>query len=170
MVEFLFASDMPNWITLLITLGVPTLTWLWQKRRVSHVTGLEVSLHKSTMQMNSKKYPSVEFEFANKTDKRVTVMYPNIKNSTEKFNITKGATRDIGQGTYELKFLDQCNRYSQHRVEIDIEKNDRTALPLEKIDSELLSKKPNSFFPRKYFTLEYEVLCGKRWYKVSTNY
>ena len=71
MKEFLLASDMPNWLTLLITLGTSALTgfltWLLQKRKRSHVLGLEVRPHEETMLMRSKEYLCVEFEFANRT-------------------------------------------------------------------------------------------------------
>lgn len=175
MVEFLSASEMPNWITLILGASnlIGFLTWLWRKRKMSHVPGLEVSLSESTMQINSEESLAVGFEFANRTNKRVIVLHPTVKNRTELFTIAKRASEDIAQRTSELKFLDQCGGYSQHVVTIDTGQNAHTALPLKEIPPELISrfsKKPSILFSRKYFTLEYEVLYGKRWYKVSTNY
>lgn len=174
MIEFLSASEMPNWITLILGANlIGLLTWLWRKRKVSHITGLEVSLNESTMQINSEESHAVVFEFANRTDKRVIVLHPIVKNRTELFPISKRTSEDIAQRTSELKFLDQCGGYSQHVVTIDTGQNAHTALPLKEIPPELISrisKRPSILFSRKYFTLEYEVLYGKRWYKVSTNY
>ena len=106
-------------------------------------------------------------------DKRVIVMQPTVKNCTKLFPIETSVSSDISQGKFELKFLDQYGKYSQHLVTIDTGYNARTSLAVKEIHPELISHKPNilrrNFCP-KYFTLEYEVLCGKRLYKVSTNY
>lgn len=171
-------KDLPNWLTLLVSLGVGVISafvakW-WARRRHRFVPGLEVVREKSSGKIDGAAAASIKFRFLNKTGSVVHIQHPQLRAVTKHLALHAGTWTDSATGSCELKFLNPENRtYERRHTTIETHAEAETDIFVATSpDLDVL----NYTAPRwrrlfrcpKYFILEYVVIVGARLVRVRT--
>jgi len=171
---WLKANDIPNWIAIVLW---PLAIFLWDRRTVSTIPNLEVSLFKGKTKIGENdESDALYLKFLNNTSSIIYLTNICILNCSKKFHVDPAAARDIAKSSYELKFPNGKDGYLTER-QIILHTNAETSTSLSvknSITDDMLSYKPNilrQVFRRpKYFCLQYIALVGNKRYRVSTTY
>ena len=168
--------DLPNWVAFLFSLIVwPITIFLWQRRKISSVPGLEVHFSPGDMTIDGKHFSAVGMRFVNHTGSVVYVSGLHAQRCSKLFPIPLEAARDIAKNSYHLKFMDDGGHFSKREVTIQTNEAQHTGLPVAAL-------MPSAFYgyvrpwykrllrQRKYFVLEYTVMVGSTKHAVATRY
>lgn len=170
------ANDLPNWFALAFTAVLwPVVLFLWQRRKVNGVPGLEAHFVAGHISFGGKSYDAVDINFTNHTGSVVYISGARIRSCTRAFPVPVEASRDVAANSYRLKFLDSTGNFTMREVTLQTAEAVRTSMPA-------ASPMPVAFFGyaplsfaryfryRKYFVLEYTVMVGTSRYLVATYY
>lgn len=175
--EWLKLNDIPNWITLLFSLIVwPIVLFLWNKRIFKNIANLEVSITIDQMTMGATSSDCINFKFLNNTGSIVYIANARIANCSKEFCVHPNASRDIAESSYELKFFNNgTSSFTEKQIILQTNEENYTSLGIKKsLSEDFFTYKPSwirkLFRWRKYFTLEYIAMVGKKRFKVKTIY
>jgi hypothetical protein len=170
------ANDIPNWIVLLFTAIVwPIVLFIWQRRTVNNVSGLEVRLSPGNIHINGQPHNAVSIDVINHTGAVVYVTGARIKSCSAHFPVPAAASRDIAEGSYHLAFIDPTGQFSQRELTLQTNQTSRTAIPVTSAFGQSFYTYRAPWYRRlvrakKYFVLEYVAMVGKKRYSVRTLY
>lgn len=174
--QWLRANDLPNWIAIAFSLIVwPVVLFLWQRRRVSSVEGLEVHFFRGSIQINGKDFPAVDVRFTNHTGAVVYVREVRVRSCTAKFSVPLEAARDVSSNSYHLKFNYGDGAFVHREVTLQTTESAQSCMPVAASLSDAFFAYVQPWYLRlirrhTYFILEYTALVGSSRYLVSTGY
>lgn len=170
------ANDLPNWVILLFTaIAWPIVLFIFQKRAVNNIPGLEVRFEPGRITISDHSYPAVAIDFINHTGSVVYLTSAGIRRCSRLFLVPISAGRDIARGLHHLSFLGQKGQFNERELTLQTNASTRTAIAV-------YSEIATSFYKyrapwykrllrvRKYFVLEYVAMVGNKRYSVSTLY
>jgi hypothetical protein len=174
--EWSRANDLPNWVAAAFSLILwPLVLFLWQRRRVNSVAGLEVHFFRGTITIGGKDFPAVDIRFTNHTGAVAYVSGVRVRDCTTQFLVPLAAARDISSNSYHLKFNYGDGAFEHREVTLQTNATAQSCMPV-------TVSPPDSFFAharpwymraikwRKYFILEYTALVGSTRHLVATRY
>jgi hypothetical protein len=174
--EWLRANDLPNWVAIAFSLIVwPAVIFLWQRRRVSSVAGLEVHFFRGSIQINGKDFSAVDVRFTNHTGAVVYVRGVRVRDCTAKFPVPLEAARDVSSNSYHLKFNYGDGAFVHREVTLQTTESAQSCMPVGTSLSDAFFVHVQPWYLRlirrqTYFVLEYTALVGSSRYLVSTRY
>ena len=176
LLEWLRTNDLPNWIAIAFSLIVwPVVLFLWQRRRVSSIPGLEVHFFRGSIKINGNDFSAIDVRFTNHTGAVVYVRGVRVRGCTANFPVPLEAARDVSSNSYHLKFNYGDGAFVHREVTLQTTESAQSCMPV-------AASLPDAFFvhvqPRylrllrrhAYFVLEYTALVGSSRYLVSTRY
>jgi hypothetical protein len=170
------ANDIPNWVAVAFT-GVawPITLFLWHRRKVNSVPGLEVHFAAGEIQIGGKPHAAVDVQFTNHTGSVVYISGARIRSCTKEFPVPVEAARDIAQGSYHLKFMDEGGQFVRREVTLQTNTSQKTCMPTTAaLASNFYTHSPTwlarHLRRRKYFVIEYTAMVGTTRHAVATVY
>jgi hypothetical protein len=169
-------NDIPNWVVVAFTgIGWPIALFLWHRRTVNSVPGLEVHFAAGKITIGDKPYSAVDVQFTNHTGAVAYVSGARIRSCTRVFPVPVEAARDIAKGSYHLKFIRENGAFDLREVTLQTSASAKTCMPTTpELTGEFYTHSP-SWVARlsrhqKYFVLEYTAMVGTTRYAVATVY
>src|SRR5438046_4206476 len=171
-----------NWIQfwlqfLLIAIVWPLAVWLWTKRKVASVNGLEIHLVSHEASINGTQYPGIIITFANKTGSVVYLSNARLLEQPRNLSLHPLTTRNISDSSCELKFRPAftVEKFERRQIILQTEQDAQTWLPLAaQADNELFTYRPRRWlgvFRRpRYFRMTFLAVVGDARYRVSLPY
>jgi hypothetical protein len=169
-------NDLPNWVAVLFTAILwPVVLFLWNHRRVNNIAHLEVQFAPGKIQMHGQPHTAVSIDFTNHTGSVVYLTGARIKRCSRLFRVPIDASKDIAEGSYHLKFMDETGGFVHREQTLQTNQNAHTCIAT-------TSELPESFYTysapwwrrafraRKYFLLEYTAVVGTTRRSVTTLY
>ena len=169
-------NDVPNWVTLLFTaIGWPVVLFLWQKRPVNNVSGLEVQLSPGSIHINNQPHHAVAIDVINHTGAVVYITAARIKSCSSLFPVPITVSRDIAEGSHHLAFMDANNNFSQREITLQTNQAARTAIGVTSVLPQSFYSHRAAWYRRlvrnkRYFVLEYVAVVGRKRYAIRTLY
>ena len=174
---WLKANDIPNWIVFVFTVIIwPSVLFCWNRRKVNSVPNLEVSLQRSSININGNQHPAINFTFKNNTGQIVYLSNARILKCSKLFNIPTDASRGIGSNSYELLFFDlQTNQYKHPQYILQTGASVTTSIAVtQQLSNDFYSYSASRLRQfirfRKYFVVEYTIMLSGKGLRVSTIY
>lgn len=170
------ANDIPNWVVVAFTgIAWPIALFLWHRRKVNSVPGLEVHFAAGNINIGDKAHPAVDVEFTNHTGAVTYVSGARIRSCTRAFPVPVEAARDIARGSYHLKFIRESGAFDLREVTLQTSASAKTCMPTTpELAGEFYTHSPSwaarLFRHQKYFVLEYTAMVGTTRYAVATVY
>ena len=170
------AHDLPNWFAFVFTVVLwPLALFLWQRRKVNGVTGLEVHFAKGQITINGSPYAAIDLHFTNHTGAVVYVHGVRIRSCSKLFPVPNEASRDIAENSYHLKFVDANGGFVMREVTLQTSQSAKTCMPAStSVNTEFFTHTSSWLARRvglrKYFILEYTAMVGTAPYSVATRY
>lgn len=174
--SWLRTNDIPNWITVAFTgIAWPIALFLWQRRKVNSVPGLEVHFAPGNIKIAEKPHSAIDVQFTNHTGSVVYVSRVRVLKCTKEFPVPTDASRDIAQGSYHLKFMDDKGLFVMREVTLQTNSSAKSCMPTTEAQSDGFFTHSPSWFARlfrhqKYFILEYTAMVGTTRHTVATLY
>lgn len=173
---WLRANDVPNWLVVAFTVVLwPLALFLWSRRKVNGVPGLEVHFVPGGITIGEKPFPAVDIQITNHTGSVVYLSGARVRNCTSAFTVPVDAARDIAGNSYHLKFLNSHGQFIDREITLQTNASAKTCMPA-------ADPPPKEFYTysspwwarrlrlRKYFVLEYTAMVGSTRYAVATLY
>jgi hypothetical protein len=170
------ANDVPNWIVFLFTAIVwPVALFVWQRRTVNNVSGLEVRFRAGEMKINGHPHHAVAIEVINHTGSVVYLTGARIKDCSELFSVPLDASRDIAEGSYHLAFMNADGGFTEREYTLQTNQAAYTGIAVVSALDESFYQYRAPWYKRlvrlrKYFVLEYVGMVGTKRYSVATLY
>ena len=170
------ANDLPNWVVFLFTAIVwPIVLFYWQKKKVNNVQHLEVILGPGNIQISGNPHNAVSIDVVNHTGAVVYLSGARIKKCSSLFSVPIDASRDIAEGSHQLKFMDQTGVFIHRELTLQTNETARTSIPVNSPLADSFYKYRAPWYMRlcrirKYFVLEYTAIVGTTRYFVATLY
>jgi len=170
------ANDIPNWVVLAFTgTAWPIALFLWHRRKVNSVPGLEVHFAAGNITIGEKSHSAVDVQFTNHTGAVTYVSGARIRSCTRAFPVPVEAARDIAKGSYHLKFMHESGAFNLREVTLQTSASAKTCMPTTpELAGEFYTHSPSwgarLFRRQKYFVLEYTAMVGTTRYAVATVY
>jgi hypothetical protein len=170
------ANDVPNWVVLAFTgIAWPIALFLWHRRKVNSVPGLEVHFSAGNITIGAKDHSAVDVQFTNHTGAVTYVSGVRIRSCTRAFPVPVEAARDIAKGSYHLKFMREGGAFDLREVTLQTSTSAKTCMPTTPdLAGEFYMHSPSwvarLFRSQKYFVLEYTAMVGTTRYAVATVY
>lgn len=174
--EWLRANDLPNWIATAFALIVwPVVLFLWQRRRIRSIVGLEVHFFRGSITINGKKFPAVDVRFTNHTGAVAYVREVRIRDCTANFPVPLEAARDVSSNSYHLKFNYGDGAFVHREVTLQTTESAQSCMPVAASPADTFFAHVQPWYWRvirrhTYFVLEYTALVGSARHLVSTRY
>jgi hypothetical protein len=170
-------NDAPNWLVLLFTgIAWPIVLYLWHRRKVNSIPGLEVRFAPGSITINGKSFDAIGIEFINHTGSVAYITGPQIRRCSHKFKVPIEASRDIGHDYHHMKFLDALSGQFEFR-EITLQTGGIakscmavSPAPLDEFYRYSAPWYRRCFGLRKYFVLEYTAMVARNRFSVLTVY
>ncbi len=182
--QFIKANDLPNWVSLLVSLVIwppiaAALVVLWSRRTRQNVPHFLVTLTAAQGAIGNQTGPGVVITFINQTGSIAYLSRARLIETPKNFSVPSAASRDVARAWRELALaIPPNNTFDRYEtiLQTDIQ-NDRaiafiaTTQPPEE---EFYAHRPSLWrrllrWP-KYFRLDYVVVIGDQKFLVSTTY
>ncbi|MBI3878897.1 MAG: hypothetical protein HY301_02400 [Verrucomicrobia bacterium] len=171
--EWLKANDIPTNVSTIFT-GVlwPVVLFIYTRRRVRTVSGLDVSVAPHAVKVDNVSCPAALVKFTNTSDTVIYLHNPRIFCSRKTFAPHQMAQQHIGDLTCELKFkLGDSKDYTERQFILQTNSEAETVLPLANQFNLSIKGYKAGFFRKlfgvpKYFRLEYTAVVRDRRYRV----
>jgi hypothetical protein len=170
------ANDIPNWVAVAFTgIAWPVALFFWQRRKINSVAGLEVHFSAGNITIASKPYSAVEVQFTNHTGSVVYISGVRIRSCTRNFPVPVEAARDIAQGSYHLKFIEDSGQFVLREITLQTNTSARTCMPASPgLSNGFYTHSPSwiarLFRRQNYFVLEYTAMVGTARHAIATIY
>ena len=170
------ANDLPNWVVVLFTAILwPLVLFIWHRRSVSNVPGLEVRLSPGNIQINGEQHNAVAIDVINHTGAVVYVTATRIKSCSALFTVPPAVSRDIAEGSYFLAFIGPNAQFDQREITLQTNETARTAIGVSAPLNQSFYTYRAPWYRRlinfkKYFVLEYVAMVGQKRSLVRTVY
>jgi len=174
--EWARSHDVPNWIAVAFTAILwPIALFLWQRRKVNGVPGLEVHFANGSITFAGQPFSAIDIQFTNHTGSVVYVSGVRIRGCTNAFPVPVEAARDIAENSYHLKFMNEAGQFVMREVTLQTSASAKTCMPAEApLSNEFLTYSAPWYgrllHIRKYFILEYTAMVGTTRHSVATRY
>lgn len=180
-IEFLNSHDPPNWFTLAFSLVIwPIALYLWHNRRIQGVPHLEIIPRQGQTAIvadgQAENFTSAELIFTNRTGRVVYLSRARFRPNRRRINIPQVAARDLTDGWYELKFVNnQTQMLDRHECILQTNAVTMANIAITKpLDMDFFVHKSSwlrrRFQAPKYFMLEYAAMVGDDKYAVRLVY
>jgi len=169
-------NDIPNSFVFCFTaLFWPLYLFLWNRRRLNSIPGLEVHFSAGVMDMGETIHSSLEIEFMNHTGSVAYITGPIIRRCTMRLQVSAHASRDVARSAYFLQFLDGSKQFSLREITLQTNATGKTSLALGEPPSQELLSHSTSWLRRrvrwpKFFVIEYTAMIGTKRSSVCTLY
>jgi len=170
------ANDLPNWFAFAFTVVLwPLALFLWQRRKVTGVTGLEVHFADGQITINGNPYAAIDLQFTNHTGAVAYVHGVRIRSCSKAFPVPIEASRDIAENSYHLMFMDAHGAFVMREVTLQTSQSAKTCMPVSTSMNTEFFTHTSSWLSRhlrmrKFFILEYTAMVGTTRYSVTTRY
>ncbi len=170
------ANDIPNWVAVAFTgIAWPVTLFLWHRRKVNSVPGLEVHFAAGSIKIGEKPHSAIDVQFTNHTGSVAYISGARIRSCTKAFQVPVEAARDIAQGSYHLKFMRDSPQFILREVTLQTSESAKTCMPASPgLANEFYTHAPSwaarLFRRQKYFVLEYTAMVGTTRHAVATVY
>ena len=174
--EWSHVHDLPNWFAFGFTVVLwPLALFLWQRRKVNGVAGLEVHFSDGQITINGNPYAAIDLQFTNHTGAVAYIHGVRIRSCSKMFPVPIEASRDIAENSYHLKFMDSNGAFVMREVTLQTSQFAKTCMPtLTSMNPEFFTHTPSwlsrHFSMRKYFILECTAMVGNARYSVAMRY
>jgi hypothetical protein len=173
--SWLRANDIPNWIALAFTVLWPVALFVWQRRKVTGVPGLEVHFTPGDINIDNKPYKAVAVRFTNHTGAVSYVSGVRVTRCTQAFPVPIEAARDVAGNSYHLKFQRPSGAFDLKEATLQTGESAVSVMPATaSMPDEFYTHTPSWFSRRvgrrKYFVLEYTAMVGNTRFGVATYY
>jgi hypothetical protein len=123
-------NDVPNWLVVAFTIVLwPLALFLWQRRKVNGVPGLEVHFAPGNITIGGKPFSAVDMQVTNHTGSVVYINRVRIRDCTRAFPVPVEAARDIAENSYHLKFMNADRQFVQREVTLQTNASAKTCMP-----------------------------------------
>lgn len=170
------ANDIPNWIVLAFTAVLwPVALFLWQRRKVTGVPGLEVHFTPGDITIGGRPYKAIDVRFTNHTGSVAYVSGVRIRRCTVAFPVPIEAARDVADNSYHLKFQRSSGPFDRREITLQTNQSALSCMPTAApMPEEFFTHVPSWFDRRlgrhRYFVLEYTAMVGTARHSVATHY
>ncbi len=182
--QFIKANDLPNWVSLLVSLFIwppiaAAIVILWSQRTRQSVPHFLVTLTAAQGAIGQQTGPGVVITFINQTGSIAYLSRARLIETPRNFSVPAAASRDVARAWRELALAvppgTTFNRY-ETILQTDIEHGRATAFiattqpPEEAFYAHRPSLWRRLLWSPKYFRLDYVVVIGEKKFLVSTVY
>jgi len=174
--NWMLLNDIPNWIALAFTAILwPLVLFLWQRRRVNGVAGLEVHFAPGHITIGTSSHDAIAIQFTNHTGAVAYVSGVRITRCTRDFPVPIDAARDVAGDSYHLKFMSPSGTFDMREITLQTSQSANSCMPASTaLSTEFFTHKPSwlarRFGRMKYFVLEYTAMVGTTRFSVATYY
>ena len=168
------AHDLPNWMAVAFTAVLwPLVLFVWTKRKVNSVRGLEVKLSPGTITIKGNPREAVALDFINHTGSVVYLTAVRFRANSANFPVSSDVSRDIGDGTSALAFLDTSGEFTRRELTLQTNQEARTCIGTRVSMGEHFYRYRSPWSRRplrrpKFLVLECTVMVGRSRYSVAT--
>jgi len=171
-----------NWLQfwlqfLLIAIVWPLAVWLWTRRKVASVNGLEIQLASHEGNINGTQYPGIMITFANRTGSVVYLSNARLRERPRNLTVHPLATRNISDSSCQLRFrpAHTDENFDHRQIILQTDHDAQSWLPLVgQADEALFTYRParwlGVFRIARYFRMTFLVVVGDARYRVSLPY
>lgn len=170
------ANDIPNWVAVAFTgIAWPIALYAWSRRKVNSVPGLEVHFAAGNITIHGEPHSAVDVQFTNHTGSVAYISGVRVRSCTANFPVPVVAARDIAQGSYHLKFMQDGGGFVLREVTLQTSASAKTCMPTTPgLSSAFFTHAPSwvsrLFRRQTYFVLEYTAMVGTTRHAVATLY
>ena len=171
-----------NWVQfwiqfLFIAIVWPLSVWLWTKRKVASINGLEIQLASHQAQINHAEQPGILITFANRTGAVVYLSNARLREQPRNLAVYALATRDISDSSCQLRFrpANTNENFDLRQIILQTDQDAQSWLPLANNPvNELFTYRPlrwlGVFRRPRYFRITFLAVVGEARYRVSMPY